>query len=1010
MRAAVFHCSARAPDRTLAPSMPRPLRRFLVLLASVVAGAAGAQDLVTATGSEFAAREWHAEAGLPNEDVFQLFQDRAGYLWVSCRGALCRFDGTTFTTETAKESRDIFYSMAEDAGGDLWLTGRDGNLLHRRNGDYRREPLPSPYDGRPVGGVFIAPDGAHWYTLRGAAVRVAGGDVQTFGAAEGVVSEGWTRFASDGAGNVWLVSHHFVARYEGGRLVPLPGDGDTGELRIASSRRDGPWLIASNRVLKLDARDQPVTIATIPPLLGGHYVNAALEDRNGALWLGTRSAGLHRIGADRQQAVAISSDFVTALLEDKEGVLWVATSAGGLNAVTRRVYALHNKASGLAATSVQAVCTDEAGDIWVANGDAGVARIRGPQIDRWPLLQAGRNFAAGSLTRHPDGGVWATGGAGTAVFWVPGDGRAASVVEPAPETRLHASTFTTKTGELWFATADRRVGRLQDGVSRIFGPADGVGAPGVRTFAESATGQLLVGTNDGTLLQFDGTRFAPSSSPIQVPSAINAIQTIGDELWLGTAANGLVISRGAKSFFLGRAQGLPDDTITQLMPDGRGFVWCGSGRGVFRLAVEDVQRFVRGETTRLFPLRLGKDEGLGSIACQGIYGPGVAKSRDGRIWFATRQGVLAVDPAAETLNPPLPKARIEQVLADEQALPLQRPWTVDPDARKLEFRFSVLCLSAPSRVHVRYRLVGFDNAWITGKPGETAAYPRLPPATYRFEVTAGFDDTVDARSGDSLEVVVPPLWWQTDWFRLPALGVSIAGLALIVRVWSHRRLRRKIANLEREAAVARVRERIASDIHDDVGASLTRICLLAHARAPDSPEAKNLAHIEETAREVTRSLDEIVWAVNPQYDTLEGLAGYLTNFAQKFLGSARIRCRLLIPPALPAITIPGEMRHDLFLCCREILNNVVKHAGATEVALRLSFAAPTLEIVLTDNGRGLAAPPPAASPDRISSGHGLENLRHRMERLGGRCAIESSAESGTTVTLRVDLPSPPARP
>jgi len=248
-----------------------------------------------------------------------------------------------------------------------------------------------------------------------------------------------------------------------------------------------------------------------------------------------------------------------------------------------------------------------------------------------------------------------------------------------------------------------------------------------------------------------------------------------------------------------------------------------------------------------------------------------------------------------------------------------------------------------------------------------------------------------------------PQWWQTIWLQLAAFAVLVASVALVARAWSHRRLRLQIAKLERESAVERERSRIARNIHDDVGASLTQISLLTQATSPQSPEAEKLNRIYETAREITRSFDEIVWAVNPHYDTLESFISYLTDFAQKFLVMAGIRCRLHIPAPLPSIPLSSETRHDLFLCCREALNNVVKHAGASEVVVRLVFTAPKLVIVIADNGRGMSSGRAGPTAERVFTGHGVENLHQRMERRGGSCSIESPAAGGTTVTLTIDI-------
>ncbi len=980
---------------------------ILVLLAAAAVPWGRAQSGPVQTrlsDPHFVVREWHAEEGLPHEDVLQLLQDRRGYLWVASRDGLARFDGTTFLPCAAPEARQTFLWMAEDADGSLLLTPRSGDPVRYRGGVFTKEPLPSPYTGRPIGNLLLSPDGARWYSLRGAVLRVTQSDVQAFGPTDGISAQNWTRFAVDGQGRVWLASDLLLARYEEGRLVRVPLITNGTGIRIASTRHGGPWVITDSQVLKLDESQQVVEIAKIPPLIGSHYVNAACEDRNGLLWLGTRSQGVHLIGPDRQLHVPTSSDNIVAMMEDRDGTIWVGANTGGLNAIVPKVYALYDKSSGLTATAVSAICEDNAGDIWVANGDGGVVRLRGSQIEKWLLRHDSRVFAAGSVTRHPEGGVWVTGGTGSALFHVTGDSDRALLVEDVPSGGIYATDFTAKSGDLWAATADRRVGRLRGHTYQTFGPADGVSANGVRTFAETAGGDILVGTNEGTLLRFDGTRFVAVLPPeARAASAINAIHIVGDQFWLGTASNGLIVCAGAQVVHLDSDHGLPDDNITQFVPDDQGNLWCGSGRGVFRLRVSDVQRFVRGETRTVSALRLGKDEGLGTITCQGLSGPGAVTGRDGRIWFATRQGVLAIDPAAQALTPRPPTVTIEQVRTDDVPQAPSRPFIVNPQARKIELRFSVLCLAAPSRVRTRYRLTGFDTEWVVGGSGRVATYPRLAPGTYRFEVAAGFGDPTVAESTDSVEIVMPRRWWQTIWFQIAAFGVLVAGVTLVVRAWSHRRLRLQIEKLERESAVDRERARIARNIHDDVGASLTRISLLTQATSPNSPEAEKLNRIYETAREITRSFDEIVWAVNPHYDTLESFISYLTDFAQQFLGVAGIRCRLDIPATLPSIPLSSDTRHDLFLCCREALNNVVKHAAASEVVVRLIFTAPRLVIIIADNGRGMSSGRAEPAAGRVSAGHGVGNLRQRMERRGGSCTIESPASGGTTVTLTIEI-------
>jgi signal transduction histidine kinase len=190
---------------------------------------------------------------------------------------------------------------------------------------------------------------------------------------------------------------------------------------------------------------------------------------------------------------------------------------------------------------------------------------------------------------------------------------------------------------------------------------------------------------------------------------------------------------------------------------------------------------------------------------------------------------------------------------------------------------------------------------------------------------------------------------------------------------------------------------------------LTHITLLSELARRDTPQEmpNHVAQISDMARELTRNMDEIVWAVDPQNDTLDSLATYVSKFAQEYLSVAQIRCRLDLPAELPPYVLPAEVRHNLFLAIKEALNNVVKHARATEVWLRLQVRPLAFTLVIEDNGCGLRADHTvAAGAGRISSGHGLANMTKRLAASGGSCVITAAPDRGTRVELSVDLTAP----
>jgi signal transduction histidine kinase len=227
---------------------------------------------------------------------------------------------------------------------------------------------------------------------------------------------------------------------------------------------------------------------------------------------------------------------------------------------------------------------------------------------------------------------------------------------------------------------------------------------------------------------------------------------------------------------------------------------------------------------------------------------------------------------------------------------------------------------------------------------------------------------------------------------------------------------------EREGFIARERARIANDIHDDLGANLTEIYLLSelaqNTGAPAQEVQADLAKITTKARNLTRLLDGIVWAVDPQNDTLDNFVTYACNFAQDYLRLAKMACRLDIPDNLPHIAMPTDLRHNLFMVFKETLHNVVKHSGATEVRIQFMHQPPRLLLVIRDNGKGFSQPevrdgscPPAIlAGDRDPNKSGLLNMRKRVAQFGGEFELCSRPQAGTEVKLTIQLPANGAVP
>jgi signal transduction histidine kinase len=373
---------------------------------------------------------------------------------------------------------------------------------------------------------------------------------------------------------------------------------------------------------------------------------------------------------------------------------------------------------------------------------------------------------------------------------------------------------------------------------------------------------------------------------------------------------------------------------------------------------------------------------------------------------------VTVDPGDVKTNTLTPPVVIEEMKVDGQPVggdltsaPLLK---IPPGRHRFEFRFAGLSFAAPEKVRFKCQLKGMEPGWVDNGTQRVAPYNYIPPGDYVFHVAACNNDEIWNDQGASLAFTVLPYFWQTLSFRILGGVLMVMAGGGVVWLDARRRTRFKLERLERQRAIERERARISKDIHDDLGASLTRITLLSQSARGDleNPEqaALDLDRIYSTARELTRAMDEIVWAVNPKHDTLDSLASYLGRFAQEFLGTANLSCRLDVPVQLPAWPMTSEVRHNLFLAVKEALNNVVKHASAREVRVLLALQADAFTLSLEDDGCGFdPSRPVVAAVDRLSSGNGLGNMRRRLAEIRGRFQVESASGKGTRVVFVVPV-------
>ena len=971
------------------------IRHAALLLFGILAGLAFAQkeplpadDL--RSPEDYVLRTWEMDEGLPTDRVTGIAQTPDGFLWLATWNGLVRFDGVRFVTFTKGIASGLPTSHVQTvlaaSNGALWA-GLDNGIVVRRTGD-RFETILPPGSRKAMFSLVEDKTGSIWFAIdpEQKVFRWRAGDLTTFVKDDGVGPGPDCAFQVDTSGTVWFATRTTCSTFDGRRFGRIDLAGGAG-VRIAPARIGGMWAVRGTQLLRYRADGRREEIAELP-MRDAAEVTTLHEDRVGNLWLGTERGGLLRFrdGTFTQVAADVA---VFAIFEDREGNLWLGTNRG-LTRVRPRRFFLHQKQPGAGEDGVVSLCQDPSGRLWLAGRRGTLFRAR-DATNRAFDLQPQPSGRVLTLCADAQGRIWiGTLNLGMA-RWENGTFAREALNEPI------TAFLADRRGDLWAATIAGGLIRWHDGVATYEPDQRRLVQP--RALAEDRHGRLWVGTEAGQVYRREpGGDFA--LVPLAAADPNERIRFIvaadADTVWIGAGENGLYRWRAGSLAKLPADAGIPDGDLQVLAIDAGGDFWFGADGRLFRVAPAEIESAIDHGRRMRNVIAYGREDGLPNLDFPEGFRNTTTRTPDGHLWFATYRGALELNPSdrQEAIGPAA--VLIEEIRVGGRELPGSRvgAFTLPPRPEPLEIRYTLPQLSAPQDLRFRYRLVGLNDNWVPVGNQRTALFTHLPPANYRFEVSAC------ARDGDwlppvSLAFTVSAAWWETVWFKLAAGLLGALAFALTIRLLVKRRLHARLRATEQAYALERERMRLARDLHDEVGACLTRIAFQAElVAATDSQE------LADSARAAIDALDEVVWAANPRNDTLASLLQYLVRFTEDFLKPTGVRLRVDFPAEVPHQPLPPEFRHQVLLVVKEALNNAVKHSGAGEICLTATLTVETLAIVVSDDGRGFEGAPRTTDQD------GLNNLRTRAEALQGECRIESRPGLGTRVTLSAPWPAP----
>lgn len=977
---------------------------YLVLLSAGVCLAAPPTEF----DPNYHVRNWQIEDGLPQNNVQKITQTADGYLWLATPNALARFDGRTFKVfnraDVATLRTNSITCLYGDRAGRLWIGAKD-HLVCYAQGEFTAYTPPNPPAWGEFTGVAEDPSGALFALTVWGLCRIDPAQLRLAPMPNPLGRD--ARLAADSHGQIWISTGNTLCRLEANEW-PVQHTFPYVVHSLVVDRDDVIWCGLNNGVIiQINHQNPPRQFK-----LGERTVTQIVTlDHNEIFFCMERR--LHRFpGGEAARLSLPNGSRVGQILDafkDREGNLWIGTEGDGLLALHWKPLQNFSVEEGLDHRYVTTIMEDRLERVWAGTLGTGAAILTD---GRWKAFDFPVKRAVGALRETRDGSLW------FATF-----GRHLWRIEnnhPQLETRSRAlagrALFEDADGALWIGGDGMGIECLQNKQMRRYDTGRGLLTDETRCFAQTRNGDCWAGTAQGLYrIRNDKVLGFFTRDGIGDNTICALCVDIEGTLWIGTEGGGLSRFRDGRFSTINTQHGLLDNTVAQILEDDHGYLWLGTNRGLLRVNRAELNQALDGAVPRVSGRAFDKADGMRNLQCTAGFQPNCMKSRDGRLWFATVDGVAMVDPKLLPISQVPPPVHIERLVVDgldllrerteaafepspatersrtlpsfESGRPTETIVSVPPGAKRLEIHYTGISFSGIDRLRFKYRLAGYDHEWNEADALRMASYTRVPPGSYEFHVQAANGDGIWNAQGARLAFVVRPQFWQTWWFRGTAALATAALISALACTRIHRR--RQIEQL---------RLRIARDLHDEVGSNLGIIALYnqfaqAKTREGSSPSSE-FQEIDSVVQRTAQSLRDVIWFTNPEFDTLGGMLQHMEDAAGRTLVGKTVIFESEPPETVRHLAV--EFRRNVFFIFRELMHNVVKHSQARRVCIRLSEEKRRLILEVEDDGIGF-------DPAGGRKGHGLNNMTQRAAELGGALEITSRPGHGTTARLSVPM-------
>ena len=974
--------------------------------------------------SQYAHTSWRAGEALP-EKISSITQTPDGYLWLGTEFGLLQFDGVRAITWQPPANQHLpslaVNSLLVAQDGALWIGTWKGLASWKDNRLTRYPEL----DGFLIMALVQGRDGTVWaggFAANGPG-KLCGfenGTLHCYGE-DGTLGKGPVGLYEDHGGNLWVGVLDGLWRWKPGPAQFYPIGGEQLGIQGLAEGQDGALLIAAmGRVARFGARK--LTDAYLYPQAARNFFSRSLlRDRDGSLWIGTAGAGLVHVHRGTTDAFAhsdgLSDDTATALFQDREGSIWVATD-GGLDRFRDFTVLTFSTNQGFAAYG-GAVLAAKDESVWQGAPDGlhrwdhgKVTMYREPHAKietRQPATNSNIREVAltglpkyqfVSLTEGDRGRIWVVTNSG--VGYLQND--RFTLMDTVPGG-IFSSIAADTNGDLWIANWEHGLLHVSGDSLVQHIPWSGLGRHDFATalaFDPLKRGVWL-GFSKGGLAYFSDGQVPASYTPAEGlgEGRVNDLRfDQGGALWAATES-GLSRLRNGRIATLTSSNGLPCDIVHWAVEDDDRSMWLYMSCGVVRITRTELNAWVSAPNRKIQTTVFSSSDGASNIGDVPTQDLNVAKSPDGRIWFATYTGLSVIDPHHLPSNKIPPPVHIEKITADEKAVDISNGMHLPTGVRHLDIDYTALSLVVPEKVRFRVKLEGEDKDWRELVNVRHVEYTNLPPKQYKFRVLACNNSGVWNEEGAALDFVIPPMWYQTNWFR------ALCGVLFLTALWAGYEFRLRHLRHQFEMTLeARVgeRTRIARELHDTLLQSFHGLLLrfqTVFQLLPERPtEAKEQlgSAIEQAADAITESRDAVQGLRTSAVES-NNLAAAINTLGRELARDAGNREELRVEVEGATRELHPIIRDEIYRIAAEALRNAFQHAGARQIEVEMRYDDRQFRLRVRDDGKGFD---PAVLAKGGREGHyGLPGMRERAKIAGGKLTVWSEVDAGTEVELQI---------